>query len=287
MEPTPPRLYNYICKIQADLAQSSESSLASLYHEQSKRWPSGRANPPVLFDRQRLPEFSRSAFKEYRLAGRVALPEPQPLSVALDRAILARRTMRSFAGLALNLGQVGTLLGLSYRIMDAAALGVRSNEIPRRPVPSGGALYPLELYLAAMNVEGLPAGLYHYHPARHALEVLAQTSPEPALSRSFLPASLPPGAGLVLCICGVLPRNRFKYEEFGYRLMLLEAGHLAQNVLLVVQALGLGGMPCGGFYDDRMHDYLGVDGVDEVCLYLLVIGHPARPAGDDPPIEPQ
>jgi nitroreductase len=56
--------------------------------------------------------------------------------------------------------------------------------------------------------------------------------------------------------------------------MLLEAGHLAQNILLVAQAQGLAGQPVCGFYDDRMHDYLEVDGVDEVCLYLLVIGRP-------------
>jgi SagB-type dehydrogenase family enzyme len=277
-----PRLYNFICKVQADLAQLSEPSQASLYHEASKRWPGGGALPSVIFDHNLLPEFSRSAFKEYERARRLPLPEPQSLSIGLDQAILARRTIRSFSGLALNLEQVGTLMGLSYRVNDAAALNGHSKTIPRRPVPSGGALYPLELYLAAMNVAGLAPGVYHYHPARHALELLAQEAPEPALRRSCIPSSLPPQAGLVLCICGVLPRNRLKYEEFGYRLMLLEAGHLAQNVLLVVQALGLGGMPCGGFYDDRMHDYLRIDGVDEVCLYLIVIGHPAQPAGGDP-----
>jgi SagB-type dehydrogenase family enzyme len=73
-----------------------------------------------------------------------------------------------------------------------------------------------------------------------------------------------------------MPRNQFKYAELGYRLMVLEAGHLAQNILLVAQAQGLGTLPVCGFYDDRMHDFLEIDGVDEVCLYLLVIGHPNR-----------
>ena len=136
-------------------------------------------------------------------------------------------------------------------------------------------MYPLELYISALNISGIEQGLYHYHPAYHALELLSDTPPAPDLERSLLSGSLPTGTAYVFCICGVTPRNRFKYGELGYRLMLLEAGHLAQNILLVAEAQGLSGLPVCGFYDDLMHDYLEVDGIDELCLYLLMIGHPS------------
>jgi SagB-type dehydrogenase family enzyme len=252
--------------VQEQLARET-TSVASLFHEQSKARPNMMFSSPASVKPDFLPDFSRHAFKEYRFAPRTILPEAQSLPISLDRLILKRRSIRTFANQAVTLEKLATQLALSYRIIET--------EIPKRPVPSGGALYPLELYMAALNVNDIDQGLYHYHPAHHALELLSDKPPRPALEYTLLPDTLPVGAAYVFCICGVLPRNRFKYGELGYRLMLLEAGHLAQNILLVAEAQGLGGLPLCGFYDDRMHDYLVVDGIDEVCLYLLIIGHPA------------
>lgn len=255
--------------IQMQLAQTKTASVASLFHEQSKMRPNTLFTPPAKFDASSLPEFSRHAFKEYRLALRTPLPEAQPLPVSLDQLILKRQTVRKFTTQAASLEEVATQLALSYRM--------KQTKSAKRPVPSGGALYPLELYIAALNIKGIDQGLYHYHPHLHALELIADDSPLPALQYSILPGNLPAGAAYVVCICGVLPRNRFKYAELGYRLMLLEAGHLAQNIVLVATAQELGTLPVCGFYDDRMHDFLEIDGVDEVCLYLLVVGHPDLP----------
>lgn len=260
---------SHLAYVQMELMQTQAWSAAALFHEQSKRQP--HLLPPLLthFDPKLLPDFSRRAFKEYALLPRIQLPEAQPLPVSLDRLIRERRTVRAFTNQAVMLEKTAVQLALSYQMIKS--------EMPKRPVPSGGGLYPLELYIASLNIEGIDQGLYHYHPAHHALEMLSNEPPLPSLEHSFMPGSLPAGAAYVLCICGILPRNRFKYGEVGYRLMLLEAGHLAQNVLLVAEAQGLGALPFCGFYDDRMHDYLQVDGIDEVCLYLLIIGHPELP----------
>lgn len=252
--------------IQMQLAETT--CAASLFHEQSKMQPNVLFAPPAKFDQSHLAEFSQHAFKEYRLAPRIPLPEAEPLPVSLDQLILERHTIRKFTSQAVSLEQVATQLALGYRIKQAKPA--------RRPVPSGGALYPLELYITCLNIESVAQGLYHYHPHHHALELLSAESPLAALQHGILPSNLPAGAAYVVCICGVLPRNQFKYAALGYRLMLLEAGHLAQNMLLVATAQGLGTLPVCGFYDDRMHDFLEIDGVDEVCLYLLVIGHPDR-----------
>lgn len=279
------RLYERINGVQAYLTRSAGPSLASLFHEQTKRRPYSRYEPPAPYPPDLLADFSRSAFKEYRLAARIPLPPAEELPGSLNRLILERRTSRVFTGQALPLQAVGTLLALSYQILGADLLHARSPHIPKRPVPSGGALYPLEIYLAALEGVDFPAGRYHYHPAQHALEILDAEVAETTLRQCFPLDTFPPGARLVIGICGVMPRNRFKYGELGYRLMLLEAGHLAQNLLLVAQALGLGCMPCCGFYDDRLHDYLAIDGVDEVGLYLLPIGYPASSGHTHSPVE--
>lgn len=261
------RISKHISDVQMQLMQAEDHSTASLFHEQTKARPNMVLTSPTQFDPALLPEFSRRAYKEYRLTSKIPLPEAEPLPVSLDSLILKRRTVRAFTDQAVMLEKVAAQLTLSYRIIKS--------EAPKRAVPSGGALYPLEIYISSLNIDGISQGLYHYHPAFHALERLSDEPPLPSLQHSIIPETLPTGAAYIFCICGILPRNRFKYGELGYRLMLLEAGHLAQNILLVAEAQGLGGLPVCGFYDDRMHDYLEVDGIDEVCLYLLVIGHPS------------
>ena len=77
---------------------------------------------------------------------------------------------------------------------------------------------------------------------------------------------------LVLIVTSMFWRARFKYGQRGYRFALLEAGHLAQNVLLGAAALDLAAVPVGGFYDRKLAEFLAVDGVNEAPLYVIPIG---------------
>ena len=77
---------------------------------------------------------------------------------------------------------------------------------------------------------------------------------------------------VALVVTAMLWRSRFKYGQRGYRFALLEAGHLAQNVLLASEGLDLAAVPVGGFYDRRLAALLAIDGVNEVPLYVLPIG---------------
>ena len=66
-----------------------------------------------------------------------------------------------------------------------------------------------------------------------------------------------------------------KYGERGYRVLLLDAGHVAQNILLVATALGIGACTVAGFHDDALAHELGVDAQEEPVLYTLTLGHPS------------
>ena len=268
-------LNQYVTMIQSQYASQEQPLVASLYHEASKRHNPLQPVSPVPFDADYLPAFSYRAYKEYRLAPRIQLPQwPEIAGISLDKLLTNRRTIRSFASRSLLPQQLSAVLGLSYRVTNPEAVIDETFPGPRRPVPSGGALYPLELYLAVLDVEDVAPGLYHYHPVQHCLEELHQTAPEPALKQCITESELPANTALALCICGIIPRTCFKYGELGYRLMLLEAGHVTQNVITTAQALGLGTLPYCSFYDDKLHHYLGVDGVDEVYLYVIWIGWP-------------
>jgi SagB-type dehydrogenase family enzyme len=67
-------------------------------------------------------------------------------------------------------------------------------------------------------------------------------------------------------------RTRFKYGVRGYRFALLEAGHVGQNVTLAAAALRVAALPVGGFFDRRLDELVGADGLDEASVYAIVLG---------------
>jgi SagB-type dehydrogenase family enzyme len=195
----------------------------------------------------------------------VALPDPRPLGRELGETLAARRTSRSYAPRAIALGDAATLLAAAYR----AGPGTGG-----RPVPSGGALFPLELFCVAQRVEGLAPGLWHYDARRHQVQALDRTPRPTPIDRWFIEA-WPPEAAVVVVVAAAFWRSRFKYGQRGYRFALLEAGHVGQNLQLVATALGLASAAVGGFWDRHVDEDLGLDGVDESVVHTVVAGHPA------------
>jgi SagB-type dehydrogenase family enzyme len=89
------------------------------------------------------------------------------------------------------------------------------------------------------------------------------------------------GASFVVVIAGIIGRTQRKYGERGYRYVLMEAGHLAQNLLLAATALGYAAFTTGGFFDENLNALLRLDGVEETVLYCAFVGQPgATESGD-------
>jgi SagB-type dehydrogenase family enzyme len=158
---------------------------------------------------------------------------------------------------------------------------MRSNEgtgLPRasRAVPSGGALYPLEIFFFSKAIEGFDAGLYHYNPGQNILRRLRDGDLSPEISRCLVDfqSNLATDASLMVFVTALFERSTFKYGARGYRFALLEAGHLAQNLNLIAGALGLGSINIGGYYDRRVDEVLGLDGLLHSTLYMIGIGEP-------------
>ncbi len=171
----------------------------------------------------------------------------------------------------MSLEQLSALLEAGYGVT-----GHGPGDVRLRSVPSGGALYPLDLYVAAPAVSGLEERLHHFDPLRSCLEVLGRAD------RSQLGALTPypelvATASAVVFVTATFWRSRFKYGQRGYRFALLESGHVAQNVLLTATALGLASVPLGGFFDRQVNELLGVDGLHEAALYVIPVGHADGP----------
>jgi SagB-type dehydrogenase family enzyme len=210
---------------------------------------------------------SRSA-KRYPQRPFLPLPAARLGPATLAAAIASRRSRRSFGPRPLELGRLATLLQVAYGV--TAAIDGTSQEL--RAVPSGGALYPLELYVVSHRVEGLDSALYHYDPLRHGLEHLRSLESPAGSELSPYGEPLAESAAVV-ATTAMFWRSRFKYGARAYRFALMEAGHVGQNLLLAAAALGLGAVPLGGFFDREVDAFLGVDGIHEASLYLVPLGY--------------
>lgn len=108
----------------------------------------------------------------------VALPSPRTKGeVSLEHCLLKRRSVRNYRNTALSLADISQLLWAAQGMTAEGYL---------RTAPSAGALYPLEIYLAAGNVDGLSPGLYHYQPERHGLVLVKPGDLRCELARAAL-----------------------------------------------------------------------------------------------------
>jgi SagB-type dehydrogenase family enzyme len=146
---------------------------------------------------------------------------------------------------------------------------------PFRVVPSGGALYPLELFFQTANVNGLDPGIYHYHAGEHHLRLVRPGDASPLVAEALVQPEFAVDASLLFFIAALFERSTFKYGNRGYRFALLEAGHVAQNVNLVAGALSLGCVNLGGYFDRHVDELLGLNGVTQSAVYVVAVGRDA------------
>jgi len=246
---------------------------AELFHEASRFYPdvvdTSAVGGALLVRSPELQASVRRAVRRRTGLPAVPLPEAEPARASLDTLVAARRSTRRYADTSLRLAQLSTLLRASYGVTGAAG------PQPFRAVPSGGALFPLELYLAAQRVESLEPALYHFDPLRAALERIRPLGDDELAGLTPYDELLVPSAAVAM-VTAVFWRSRFKYGSRAYRFALVEAGHLAQNFLLAATALELAACPVGGFFDRRVDVFLGIDGLYEAALYLLPVGASGR-----------
>ena len=81
------------------------------------------------------------------------------------------------------------------------------------------------------------------------------------------------GAAALICLTGCFPRHERKYGEGGYRMLVAEAGHISQYLILAATALGLSARPFGGVFDVLLNHDLGLDGDEEQFLLAVLVGH--------------
>ena len=193
--------------------------------------------------------------------GVIKLTEPVKKShVSLEETLKRRESIRQFTDTPLTREEISQLLWAGQGI---------TRRWGGRTAPSAGALYPLELYIA------LPKGIFHYNPKDHSLILHGNKNVLAALSGAALGQACIRDAPAVIVIAAVYERVEIKYGRRGERYAKIEVGHAAQNILLQAVSLGLGAVPVGAYYDEKVHNVLKLPPRHEP-LYLIPVGHPGR-----------
>ncbi len=193
----------------------------------------------------------------------IKLPEPIfDSKVAVEAALWARKSIRSYQGEDLTLAEVSQLLW--------AAQGInRKNGM--RTAPSAGALYPLEVYLVVGQIEQLPVGVYKYRFQGHELIQISDEEKRQALAAAGYGQSCIERASINIVIAAVYERTAGKYGERAVRYVHMEVGHAAQNIYLQAITLELGTVVVGAFDDSRVKKILMMD-ADESPLNIMPVG---------------
>jgi SagB-type dehydrogenase family enzyme len=219
-----------------------------------------------------------SPVKSYVGADQVKLDPPESRG-EFATVLLARRTWRRFSRQPLDFKALSTLLGLTWGIrwwVKFPSLG----RIAMKTSPSAGGRHPLEAYVLALRVRGLPRGLYHYASDKHCLELLQRgSSTKQAISYLAGQSWFGQAAALIL-ITAVFPRVQWKYRSpRAYSTVLVDAGHICQTFCLVSTWLGLAPFCTMALANSKIERDLRIDGISESVLYAAGVG--AKPNGTE------
>src|SRR5689334_21317015 len=226
---------------------TDDVDVAELFHENTSIWPSqvGVADEPLS---QRDEQFARFVLPSVEMVN----------SCGLEQAIMQQRPQRSFERSAnLSLRVLSRLLFFSSRYNHSG----NSAEVRQ-----------VELYPVVFRVAELSAGVYRYAAQDHSLELVRSGEFGDRLVNWMLNQSFIADACVVFMLVGRMDRIAHGHGERGYRYMLMEAGHIAQNCCLVSAGMGLGSITLGGFVDSAVNQLLCVDGITQVSLCGVAVG---------------
>jgi SagB-type dehydrogenase family enzyme len=216
-------------------------------------------------------------YKTYPEAGaRYPLNTDIPKCLSQFRALTRRRrSPLHFSGASIKHDDLAALITTAFGHTGELPLGGASLRL--RAYPSAGGLYSVEAYPVVVHSVGIPAGVYHYDGDNVELELLRSPIAVDFVTGMALPAQQPiiEGAAAFVFFTGSFPRFESKYGEGSYRVLVAEAGHMSQNLVLAATALGLQARPCGGFYDHLVNEALSLNTPDEQFLLGVAIGQPS------------
>lgn len=208
-------------------------------------------------------------YKQYPDAEKTKLPPPAQAGLSLAEAIQRRQSIRSFSEEPVGLDHVSRIL------LSAAGITHTHGSFQMRTAPSGGALYPIDIYVIVDKVDGLENGLYHFQVSDSSLELVKRGEFNGRIHTASHEQGAVGFSPLTLILTARFDRSTVKYADRGYRYVYMEAGAICQNIYLQAAALDMGTVAVGAFNDDAVNRLLELDGAAEATLLIMPVGCPA------------
>jgi SagB-type dehydrogenase family enzyme len=199
----------------------------------------------------------------YESESTIKLPPPKTDgNTSVEKALFNRRSYREYKTEHLNIEEISQLLWAAQGITGEGLL---------RTAPSAGALYALNLYLAAGEVKGIPEGFYKYDPFKHELHKISAEDIRAKISEAALSQSCLSSGKAFIVITGIYERISKKYGERGIRYTHIEVGHAVQNIYLQSVPLNIGTVIVGAFRDEEIQKVLNLP-AEEIPFAIMPLG---------------
>jgi putative peptide maturation dehydrogenase len=204
-----------------------------------------------------------------------------PARTPLDDLLERRATCRNFdLAQAVSAAQLSALLKRVFGVQGMEELAPGAVALKKNH-PSGGGLHPVEAYLLVQRVEGLVPGLYHYNVETHALDLLREMSSGDAHAFAMTAVA---GQGyfaeapVMVVMAARFARSMWKYRNHPkiYRAILLEMGHISQNLYLTATEMRLGAFITAAINEVEIEQAFGLEPLGEGPLCVCGFGVRAR-----------
>lgn len=265
--------------------KSLHDSLALLYHENSKftshslreqGYKINTFNNPYVIERSSQPFKCYPGHKTIHLE-----PYKKYFSDKSFYQVLQNRSStRDFEkNYKLSINEIAAILYNAYGVTRKSKIQSDhvNGHIGLRNVPSGGGLYPLEIYIVLFQAH-LETGLYHYRPNINSLELVKEGNFMEKLRQNIQaePYINILSSSAVIITTGFPERMMIKYGERGYRFLLQESGFVGQTISLIAESMEIGSCWVGGYLDDKLCEFLHIDGAYESINNVIILGKPQR-----------
>jgi len=215
-------------------------------------------------------------FKEYEDIETLQLPRDFP-----KPAEGFSKALKESGGGRLNIGLLASILYFTGGITRVVNYG--GEPFYFRAAPATGALYPVELYVVAGDVDGLEPGLYHFSPNHFRLHWLRKGDYRGFLAHNSAEEVAKSQAAVVYT--SIAWRNAWKYRERSYRHWWWDSGVMVANMLAVARAFRVEAMVLTGFVDREVNRLVGVDGVREASIIVMPLGQSDTPPPETDSVE--
>ncbi|QQZ62561.1 SagB/ThcOx family dehydrogenase [Paenibacillus sonchi] len=186
--------------------------------------------------------------------------------------IKERRSTRFYSEESLNLEELSYLLWATQGITSTTKTG-----LTLRTVPCSGATHTFETYLFIMRVEGIRQGIYRYLPVEHKLlymselDEIEQKIDAITLDQPFVP-NFSKKAAVMFAWSTIPYRSEWKYDISAHKKILIDIGHVSQNLYLASESIDAGACAIGIYDQNLIDEVLGLDGDEEFILLLGAVG---------------